>query len=471
MAGSGGYLRNVLAQTGARLVFVVTTLGVFIAIARVMGPERFGQYSYAVTFATIFATLADFGTGAVLARELADRRGKSDRQFWGAFLWLRTVSAMGLVLPALGVAHLLKPELALALAIACACIPVLAFRFFEPVYQVYDRPWDALPPALAASLLYAGATTAALASGAGVSALLVGYLVANAGYGIVAFGLSLRSIRPSFAGHRTLAKGIFVMSLPLGVSTVFTNLNTRIGTFVLGELRTDFDVGIYNAALRFLDLSAMVAVLMMTPLIPIFAQRAANDREGLATDYRALIEHLGVVVVPGAVLLPYLSPGIVHLAFGKEFDAAAPVLTLLGISAGLVFFSLASSAANVALGVVRHGYWVGALAVTVNLSLAAPLAFEYGAVGAAWGTLAAEVSMLAVSQYYTSTALRGTLRPLRWIAIAALSAALHAWLEFSPAPLAVSIATGIAAYAVVVWFGGLVEPTRWLRRRIGPADA
>ena len=76
MAGSGGYLRNLVAQTGARLVFLFTTLGVFIAIARSMGPEAFGQYSYAVTFATLFATLADFGTGAILGRELTARRGQ-----------------------------------------------------------------------------------------------------------------------------------------------------------------------------------------------------------------------------------------------------------------------------------------------------------------------------------------------------------------------------------------------------------
>ena len=100
MAGSGGYLRNLVAQTGARLVFLFTTLGVFIAIARSMGPEAFGQYSYAVTFATLFATLADFGTGAILGRELTDRRGQDDREFWGAFLWLRAASAFGLVVPA-----------------------------------------------------------------------------------------------------------------------------------------------------------------------------------------------------------------------------------------------------------------------------------------------------------------------------------------------------------------------------------
>ena len=115
MAGSGGYLRNLVAQTGARLVFLFTTLGVFIAIARSMGPEAFGQYSYAVTFATLFATLADFGTGAILGRELTERRGQGDREFWGAFLWLRAASAFGLVVPALLVGYFLKPELALPL--------------------------------------------------------------------------------------------------------------------------------------------------------------------------------------------------------------------------------------------------------------------------------------------------------------------------------------------------------------------
>jgi O-antigen/teichoic acid export membrane protein len=145
------------------------------------------------------------------------------------------------------------------------------------------------------------------------------------------------------------------------------------------------------------------------------------------------------------VLLPHLSPGIVQLAFGDEFAAAAPVLNVLGVSGGLVFFSLASSATNVALGVVRHGYWVGALAVAVNLSIAAPLAFRDGAIGAAWGTLAAEVAMLLVSQYFTSTALQGVIRKGRWAGIALLSAALYGWLAVAPLSLAPRIACGVLA--------------------------
>lgn len=471
MAGSGGYLRNLVAQTGARLVFLFTTLGVFIAIARSMGPEAFGQYSYAVTFATLFATLADFGTGAILGRELTARRGQGDREFFGAFLWLRAASALGLVLPALLIGFLMKPELALPLALAALAIPFLAFRFFEPVYQVYDRPFDALPPALVGSLLYGGISAAVLLSQASVVLLLLGYIAANAAYTVVAFGLSRRSVRPLGAGRRELVRAILVMALPLGVATVFTNLNTRIGTFVLGELRTDFDVGIYNAALRFLDVSAMAAVLMVTPLIPIFAQRAVSDRAGLARDYTALIEHLGAVILPGIVLLPHLSGPIVDLAFGAEFAPAAPVLNVLGISAGFVFFSLASSAANVALGVVRHGYWVGVLAVAVNLSLAVPLAARHGALGAAWGTLAAEVAMLGVSQYYTGTALGKVIRKRRWAGIVLLSAALYAWLEASPLPLAPSVGCGAVAYVAAAFGFGLLDPRHWLRRRARPADA
>lgn len=461
----GSYLRNLLAQTGARILLIGSTLVTFIAIARLLGPGPFGQYSYAVTFATLLATLADFGTSSILGKELSERRGRDDRAFFGAFVLLRAASALVLVPPALLVARFLKPDLGLPLAAAALAIPFLAFRFFEPVYQVYERPWDAIPPALASALVYFGSTVAVLTSGGGVVPLLGGYAAGNATYVVTAWWLSRRALRPELRFDPALVRGILRLAAPLGVATVFTSLNSRIGTLLLGELRSDADVGLYNAAFRFLDFAAMGGVLLVTPLIPIFAKRALVDRPGLARDYASLVEHLAVVAIPAALVLPFVTGPVIALCFGPEFAASAPILDILGLSGALVFFSLASSAANVSLGVVRHGYWVGGLAVAVNLCVALPLVPRLGPVGAAWGALAAEISMLAVSQWKTSGALPGALRAGRFARLAALGALLAAWIHAIPLPPAVAIGSGLAAYGVAVACLGLVEPGALLRRR------
>ena len=471
MAGSGIYLRNLVAQTGARVLFIGSTLATFIAIARLLGPEAFGQYSYAVTFATLFASFADFGTSSILGRELTARRGRDDRAFFGAFFLLRVASALALVLPALVVAYFLKPEIMGLLALACMAIPVLALRFFEPIYQVYERPFDAVPPAVAGSLVYFGSTLAVLHAGGGVLALLAGYIGGNAVYGLLAWWLSRHAIRPLLRWDGALIRRILQLALPIGVASVCASLNSRVGTLLLGELRTDHEVGIYNAAFRFLDVAAMGGVLLVTPLIPIFAQRAIGDRPGMARDYTALVEHLGVVAIPAALALPMLSPGIVRLCFGQEFAASAPVLNVLGFSAALIFFSLASSAANVALGVVRHGYWVGILALAVNLSLSLLLIPRHGALGAAFGALAAEISMLAVSQYYTSAALGAVLRPGRWALLFALGVALWLWLEAAPFAPEILLPSGLVAYAACAWTLGLVDPGLLRRLEAPPAGA
>lgn len=471
MAVSGGYLRNLVAQTGARLLFIGATLMTFIAIARLLGPGPFGQYSYAVTFATLFATLADFGTGSILGKELAERRGRDDRAFFGAFIVLRLASSLALVLPALAVAYLVKPELLAPLALASVAIPVLAFRFFEPVYQVYERPFDAVPPAVAGSVVYFGTTVSVLWAGGGVLPLLAGYVAGNAVYGLVAFWLSQRGLSPILRWDDARVRGILRLALPIGVATVFTSFNSRVGTFLLDEMRTDHDVGIYNAAFRFLDFAAMGGVLLVTPLIPIFSQQAISDRAGLARGYAALVEHLAVVAVPAALSLPILSPVVIRLCFGEAFAQSAPVLNVLGLSAGLVFFSLASSAANVSMGVVRHGYWVGGLALAVNLALSFVLIPSDGPLGAAFGVLAAEISMLAVSQYYTSAALGAVLRPSRWAILLALGAALWLWINAGPFPPEIRLPLGLVAYGVAAWMLGLVEPGLLLRRESGPAGA
>ncbi len=103
--------------------------------------------------------------------------------------------------------------------------------------------------------------------------------------------------------------------------------------------------------------------------------------------------------------------------------------------------------------------------MAVNLSVSLPLVPRLGPGGAAGGALAAEISMLAVSQWKTSGALPGALRAGRFARLAALGALLAAWIHAIPLSPAVAIGSGLAAYGALVAWLGLLEPGALLRRR------
>ena len=65
---------------------------IFIGIARLYGPEALGQFTTALTFATLFLIFADFGFDTLLATEVARKRMQSDK-LANQFLSLKIISA------------------------------------------------------------------------------------------------------------------------------------------------------------------------------------------------------------------------------------------------------------------------------------------------------------------------------------------------------------------------------------------
>ena len=61
--------RNTLALSIANVSSKAITASVGILLARYLGAERFGEYSVAIAFATVFVALTDLGFGQIIVRE------------------------------------------------------------------------------------------------------------------------------------------------------------------------------------------------------------------------------------------------------------------------------------------------------------------------------------------------------------------------------------------------------------------
>jgi O-antigen/teichoic acid export membrane protein len=330
------YTANLSAQLIGRVSSVVATLLVFVLIAREFGAEQFGLFSLVLTFLSVLIVVADFGTTPALARELS-RPGVDRERLWGAFLLLRLALAASVTVIALLGSSLFRPDLVVLVVVGVLGLPLLASRFFEPVFQVSSRPWYSAQASLVYGLVYlTGAAVAVLVLGSLFWAV-VAYVAANGVYCGVALGLSRRCIRPRFERGALGMSSLARVGAPLGVGSIFVIVNTRADILMLAYLQSDTAVGLYNAAFRFFDLAAMAAVMVMVPFVPIFSRRAARDRAALKALYVRVLEGLGVIILPVAIAVPSFSAGLVSLVFGPDFVASAGVLNVLAWVGVLTF--------------------------------------------------------------------------------------------------------------------------------------
>lgn len=426
------YLPAVAAQSTSRALGMLANVLSLLLIARVLGSEIFGQFSYVMAFLAIALAVADLNTASVLAWGIGRQQESALAIFLGNFIMIRAATTIAAVVAAVGFALFINPDLRSELLLCAFAIPVLSSRVFDLIYQVHGKPWYAAQ----VNLIYSSTHIAvALITILWMQGPLIAYLWAwiacNVLYTVVAVGLALRLVVPRFHPTRNRLKEIFALAAPLGVGTVFSIINGRADTFMLAYLRTLEEVAYYNAVYRLLDFGALATLTILAPLIPIMARALIEHRDIARHTGEQLVEVAAMLTLPVAICVPYVSWHAIDLLYGQEYAPAADVLPIFGWLFVIAVYCLIGATLNLAAGQVTHAYWNTALAVVINISLNLVLIPKYGFIGAAWATVVSHLSMLAVSQYFVARNIGWLLRPDRWVRICGLNVGLYLLLEVS----------------------------------------
>lgn len=450
------YLANVSSQGLGRVFSIVVSIAVSILIARVLGPDIFGQYSYILVFWGLFAVVADFGTQAVFARDITQQEAFANT-YLGNFLFLRVGLSLLVLIPAIIAAYCLRKDLFYYILTGCLFLPFLSSRFFEPLYQVYNHPWYSAYSSFIYGFSYLLFVCLALLFSKKLLPITLAYIGSNIIYTFVLFFFSFKLLKPRFKIQKKVLKNILILAVPIGVASLFTTLNSSADIFMLANMASDSEVGIYNAAYRFLNMSTMLAVILVTPLIPIFSKQAVDDREFLKKNYINIIEFLAVFTLPVALITPYISPLLVSLIFGKAFLASAEVLNILAWEGVLIFFSLSTMPLCLAIGVVHFAWWSAALAATINIFLNYQWIPLYGYIGSAYATLICEIVLVGIDLFYIIKHIGNVFRWGRWARIFLANIVLYLiLLAFGKTGL-LAILLGMVAYGFTLFVFGLTK--------------
>jgi PST family polysaccharide transporter len=174
----------------------------------------------------------------------------------------------------------------------------------------------------------------------------------------------------------------------LAVSFAATAVYLRIDQVMLHSMASDKVLGHYVAAVRVSELfellpSAFVSSLF--PLLCISVSDPARFRRHLDLGYRYM-------VLAAAALAVFFCVGarpLVHLGYGAQYSASAPLLAVLIWSEIPIFFGTMLGNSLIAANLQRFFLWPTALGAAVNVALNIYLIPRWGAMGAAWATVAA----------------------------------------------------------------------------------
>ena len=385
-----------VAFLGSNLARAAIGFGLSFALARGLGPERFGRWILCTAWASTLTVVVDLGFGVLLMRDGARADSEPGRLLSGA-LALRLALAVPLAALLYAGAGRLSSD---AETIAGLRVAVLlgtagaAYGCFGALFRSQPR-W--LPTVLGVetgclALQLAGAWWL-VRSGAGIVSLLtlagvvqLAQIATAVGCWRTVFGDRGRVRLPSPDALAALVR----RALPFAVSGIVANVQTRVGPLMLGYLSTQSELGLFGAASRFGSVARLAPQAVFAGALPVLSHEHGRDRASAERVFHTFDRVLLVVSAAIAVGCALFAAPVLRLVYGPSFVRAAPAL--LWVSVGLIPI-LSNSGRKVFLyasgGEALVVRW-SAAALLVQVCLGAVLIPTLGSVGAAVSVAAGE---------------------------------------------------------------------------------
>lgn len=371
---------------------------VLALLARHFDPSSMGQLFFAMALAVLLTMPTELGTHRYLTRAIAADPANAGRHL-GAVLSLR--------LPLLVVSYALLGAVAWAVAPGIAPLLMLAslYAFLDSFYFSLSFAFTAqrrvayhVAMYSFGQVLLAGMVGAAVLAGGGIALALSGYVASQLVLVAVAVALARWWVGPipirfDPTGLRRLARD----TTPFFVLVFLDLLLFKIDTVMIWFLQTPVEVALYESAYKFLEVSRSVVRPLGLIFLPVCVQIATRadwpEFRTLTTRLVSAATSLGavtaaLVILAGGSALPWV--------WGDAYTDAIPVLRVLFLSVPAVFVAFVSQILVTALRLERSAIQGMALAVVLNVALNAAVIPRWGAIGAAWTTLASELLIAAL---------------------------------------------------------------------------
>jgi PST family polysaccharide transporter len=367
-------------------------VGVFVV--RQLGPDRYGTYSYVLTWAAIFSPLALFGIGENTVRHLVGSPDREGRVLATALMLriascaLAAILTVAVFLCAGSHADASAGQLSLAL-MSLAAYPLLVL---EPYFQAHSKARIITLCGLGSGLAVAGVKILGILMVAPVGFFLAAYALETVLLGASLLGAYLATTNaPRHWGFDlSLAKTLCKEALPMIVGGFAILIYNQSDMLLLGMLLdSPHEVGLYSAAYRVSTMWVFIPLAVITSASP-FLYRLLAAEDPLYEKRLLQMASLCMAIAYGFCLVLTIFPELIlRVLFGSEFTAAAPALRVHVWSNIFAILSMAQNSWILGRGLLWAAMQNTICGALINLGLNLLVIPSYGAVGASWTTVIA----------------------------------------------------------------------------------
>jgi len=386
------YFKNTGLLFGEKILRIIVGLFIGVWIIRYLGPEQFGNFSYALSFVGLFTAIATLGLNGIVIRELVKDESRRDELIGTAF-WLKLIGAFGTLAILAIVVNLTSNDTktnTLVFIIASATI----FQSFNVVDMYFQSK------VLSKYVVYVNVISLFLSSMVKIALILnEASLIAFAWVilfdsFVLAIGFIYFYIKNNSTFNvkhlkfsKSTAVDLLRDSWPLILSSIVISIYVKIDQVMIKEMMSAEALGQYAAAVKLSEAWYFIPMLIASSLFPAIINAKKQSEELYHARLQKLYDLMVWMAIAIALLMTFLSDWLVELLYGGQYKQAGSVL-MIHIWAGIfVFFGTAWSK-----WMLNENYQITMmklqlLSMVSNIILNTFLIPSYGIIGAALATL------------------------------------------------------------------------------------
>ncbi|MGE3613200.1 MAG: flippase [Sulfurimonas sp.] len=403
------YFKNTSWLFGEKILRMFVGLFVGIWVARYLGPEQFGLFSYAQSFVGLFTAIATLGLDGIVVRELVKDESRRDELIGTAF-WLKLIGAFGVLIVLAIAIHFTSND-----SYTNTLVFIIASATIFQAFNVIDMYFQA--KVMSKFVVYANVISLFISSL--IKVVLILYeapLIAFAwtvlfDSAVLALGFVYFYVRHSASSveshsklkikyitfSRVTALSLLKDSWPLILSGIVISIYMKIDQVMIQEMMGSEAVGQYAAAVRISEAWYFIPIVVASSLFPAIINAKKISEELYYARLQKLYDLMVWMAIAIALPMTFLSDWVVNLLYGEQYSQAGNVL-MIHIWAGIfVFLGVASGKWFTAENLQMLSFWRTFYGMTINVVLNFMLLPNYGIQGAAVATLISQIIAAYIS--------------------------------------------------------------------------
>lgn len=324
---------------------IITSICGFIwtvLIARYLGVNDYGILGFAISLTGILSILFDFGIGVHSVRHIATDYDSAPKYLGNAIPLKGLFSLFGFVVILIILIIMHADELTIIVTLLFTIEQIIK-KFIELMnasFQAFEEgKYQGIGNCIL-NLLLLLFIIISIETDLGIIGISISYIIAN----IIAliyvyYTFNKHITKPAFELDKTFCKTITMAAIPFAVSVILNNIYYSIDMVMLSKLVGNYATGIYNATYKLISVLTLFYSVYGAVIFPVMSKFFKNDKRLLIISYEKSVKYLMLVMIPLAIGTMFYSLDIIQLIYGSQYDAAAPVLSILIWTVCLLFIS------------------------------------------------------------------------------------------------------------------------------------